>query len=599
MAVGQPGDAKAITFSPFFNHAEQNPKHRGLTEGCTMGSLYEKRVWLKNYPEWVHHNLEITPSTAIGDFRASASRAPQAQAVYYFNTAISYGDIDLYSDALASAFQHLGLKKGDRIIVDLQNVPQFLIATYAAWKLGVIVVPVNPMYKENELSYFCRDSRAKMFFALDEIVASLDRTFLDNSPIETIVTTSPLDLLSADTETPAILKEAKKISLPGTLDMLDLLEKHRGRSVPDPGLSPDDVAYLTYTSGTTGPPKGAMNTHGNISFNARVYQVMQRIDETDIVLGMAPLFHVTGEVAHLAIAALAGIPVILYYRFDAGETLRLIERWKATMTVASITAYIALMDHADFEKRDLSTFVKAYSGGAPVSEALVKRFEQLTGLYLHNVYGMTETNSPSHIVPLGRRAPVDPESGALSVGVPVPNCISKIVDLENADTELAASEVGEIVNAGPIVIPGYWEKPEETEHAIRDGWLRTGDVGKMDEDGWFYLVDRKKDMIVASGYKVWPRDVEDVIYKHPAVKETAVVGVDDPYRGETVKAFVALKEGMEGSVTPEEISTFCKSRMAAYKYPRQVEFVAEIPKTLTGKFLRRTLRETQSKKDSI
>ncbi len=556
-----------------------------------MGSLYEKKVWLKNYPEWVPHDLEITPTTAIGDFRASAARTPNAPAVFYFDTAISYGDIDRYSDALASAFQDFGLEKGDRIIVDLQNVPQFLIATYAAWKLGVIVVPVNPMYKEDELSYFCRDSGAKLFLALDEITASLDRTFLDNSPVETIVTTSPLDFFSNDTALPAMLKQVKRIPLPGTRDMLDLLEKYRGTSVPDPGLSPDDVAYLTYTSGTTGPPKGAMNTHGNISFNARVYQAMQRIDGTDVVLGMAPLFHVTGEVAHLAIAALTGIPVILYYRFDPGETLRLIERWKATMTVASITAYIALMDHPDFKTRNISTFVKAYSGGAPVSEALVDRFEQLTGLYLHNVYGMTETNSPSHIVPLGKRAPVDPDSGALSVGVPVPNCISRIVDLEDATRELPCTEVGEIVNSGPIVIPGYWEKPEETQHAIRDGWLRTGDVGKMDEDGWFYLVDRKKDMIVASGFKVWPRDVEDVIYRHPAVKETAVVGVQDPYRGETVKAFVALKGGMEGTVTPEEIISFCKSRMAAYKYPRQVEFVAEIPKTLTGKFLRRTLRE--------
>ncbi len=206
---------------------------------------------------------------------------------------------------------------------------------------------------------------------------------------------------------------------------------------------------------------------------------------------------------------------------------------------------------------------------------------------------MTETNSPSHIVPWGKRAPVDVESGALSVGVPVPNCVIKIMDLEEGSQELAPGEIGEIVDSGPIVIPGYWQKPEETEHAIRNGWLYTGDVGKMDEDGWFYVVDRKKDMIVASGYKVWPRDVEDVIYQHPAVKETAVVGVEDPYRGETVKAFVALKEGMENDVTPEEIISFCKTRMAAYKYPRKVEFVSEIPKTLTGKFLRRTLREKQ------
>jgi long-chain acyl-CoA synthetase len=290
--------------------------------------------------------------------------------------------------------------------------------------------------------------------------------------------------------------------------------------------------------------------------------------------------------------------VVLFHRFDPGETLRLIEKWRATITVASITVYIALMNHPDVKTRNLSSFVKAYSGGAPVSEAIVNQFEKLTGLYLYNVYGMTETNSPSHITPWKKRAPVDKESGALSVGVPVPNCVMKIMDLEDGTAEMPPGEVGEIVDSGPIVIPGYWQKPEETRHAIRNGWLYTGDVGKMDKDGWFYVVDRKKDMIVASGYKVWPRDVEDVIYQHPAVKETAVVGVPDPYRGETVKAFVAIKEGMENRVNPEEIMAFCKERMAAYKYPRQVEIVSEIPKTLTGKFLRRTLREKYSEDKS-
>ena len=561
-----------------------------------MASIYEKRPWLKNYPEWVSHDLEITRDTALGDFRASASLRPDAPAVFYFDHQISYRETDLLSNSLAAAFADLGLAKGDRIILVLQNVPQFLIATYAAWKLGAIVVPLNPMYKEKELSYFCHDSGAKIFLAHEEIAGALDLSFLKESPIQTIVTTSPLDFLPEKMEPPKMLAGTKKLCIPGTLDMLELLKQHGDKEVGDPRLIPEDIAYLTYTSGTTGPPKGAMNTHGNIAFNARVYQAMQKIDENDVVLGVAPLFHVTGEVAHLAIAALSGIPVVLYYRFDPSETLRLIERWKVTVTVASITVYISLMNHSDIKKRDLSTFVKAYSGGAPVSEAAVNQFRELTGLYLYNVYGMTETNSPSHIVPWGKRAPVDPESGALSVGVPVPNCVIKIMDLEQGTQELLPGEIGEIVDSGPIVVPGYWQKPEETKHAIRDGWLYTGDVGKMDEDGWFYVVDRKKDMIVASGYKVWPRDVEDVIYQHPAVKETAVVGAPDPYRGETVKAFVALKEGMEGSLSPEEIIAFCKERMAAYKYPRQVEIVSEIPKTLTGKFLRRTLREKDKTK---
>ena len=426
---------------------------------------------------------------------------------------------------------------------------------------------------------------------LDEIAAGLDLSFLKQTAIENIITTSALDMLSSSDKPPELVSGIERISVPGALTLKDVLKKFESNTVSDPDLYPEDVAYLTYTSGTTGPPKGAMNTHGNIAFNARVFQAMQCIDENDVVIGVAPLFHVTGEVAHLAIAALAGIPVILYYRFDAAETLRLIERWKASVTVGSITVFIALMNHPDIKTRNLSSMKKAYSGGAPVSEAIVNQFEELTGQYIHNVYGMTETNSPSHIVPLGKRAPVDADSGALAVGVPVPNCTMKIMDLEDGSTALPPGEIGEIVDSGPIVVPGYWQKPDETRHAIRDGWLYTGDVGKMDENGWFYVVDRKKDMIVASGYKVWPRDVEDVIYQHPAVKETAVIGVPDDYRGETVKAFIALKDDMQGSVSEEEIISFCKQRMAAYKYPRQVEFVAEIPKTLTGKFLRRSLRE--------
>ena len=556
-----------------------------------MGSIYEKRPWLKNYPEWAPGDLEITRDTAIGDFEKSAARVPDAPAIYYFDQVITCREIDRLSDQLAAAFQDMGVEKGDRIVIDLQNVPQFPIAAYAAWKVGAIVVPLNPMYKEKELAYFCQDSGARLFVTLDETASGLNLSFLDGTSVKTVVTTSPLDFLPPGTNPPDPLKKIRKTPVSGAMDMLQMIEPFRDKKPTDPGITPEDVAYLTYTSGTTGPPKGAMNTHGNIAFNARVYQAMQKIDAHDVVLGVAPLFHVTGEVAHLAIAALAGIPVVLYYRFDPGETLRLIEQWKVTVTVASITVYIALLNHPDIEKRDLSSFIKAYSGGAPVSEATVKQFKERTGLYLYNVYGMTETNSPSHIVPWGRRAPVDPESGALSVGVPVPNCIMKIMDLEEGTRELPPGEVGEIVDSGPIVIPGYWQKPEETAHAIRDGWLYTGDVGKMDEDGWFYVVDRKKDMIVASGYKVWPRDVEDVIYQHPGVRETAVVGESDPYRGETVKAFVALKEGMEASVTAEDIISFCKARMAAYKYPRKVEFVSEIPKTLTGKFLRRTLRE--------
>ncbi len=261
-----------------------------------------------------------------------------------------------------------------------------------------------------------------------------------------------------------------------------------------------------------------------------------------------------------------------------------------TFTVGSITAFIALMNAKTADQRQLPRFNRLVSGGAPIAPATVEAWERKFGGYIHNIYGLTETTSPSHCVPIGTRAPVDPQSGALSVGVPVFNTIVRVVDDER--NELPPGEVGEFVTTGPQVVSGYWEKPEETEHAIPGGALHTGDVGLMDEDGWFYLVDRKKDMINVSGYKVWPRDIEDALYEHEAVREVAVVGVPDEYRGETVKAFVSLKPG--ASAAPEELIAFCKDRMAAYKYPRQVEIIEELPKTATGKILRRELRDQEA-----
>jgi len=486
------------------------------------------------------------------------------------------------------------LHKGDRVVLYLQNVPQFIIGQLAVWKAGGIVVPLNPMFKEKELDYYFQDSGAKALVALGSTYEAAGRAVVEKLGISNVITTAGLDFLLPGEPVPKVLQDETRKRFPGTEDLI--LERYQGRTPQPTTVSPEDPAYFTYTSGTTGPPKGAMNTHGNVVFNAKFYTVGFQLNLKDVVLGVAPLFHVTGQVAHLACAAYAGIPVILFFRFDPEEALKLVERWGATMTVGSITVFIALMNHPDMKKRDFSTMTKVYSGGAPVSPAIVEGFQKASGAYIHNIYGLTETNSPSHFTPLGAKAPVDSVSGALAVGLPVPNSISKIVDLEEGKRELPPGEVGEIVVKGPMVIPGYWNKPEETAHAIRDGWLHTGDVGKMDEEGWFYVVDRKKDLIIVSGYKVWPRDVEDVLYQHPGVKEAAVVGVPDSYRGETVKAFVALKEESKDKVTPGELMEFCKSRMAAYKYPRMVEIVPEVPKTLTGKFLRRVLREEGKKR---
>jgi long-chain acyl-CoA synthetase len=282
---------------------------------------------------------------------------------------------------------------------------------------------------------------------------------------------------------------------------------------------------------------------------------------------------------------------VVFGRFDAGDSLRLIERHRVTFTVAAITVYIALLNHPDLKRFDLASLCKAYSGGAPVAPGTVDKFREAMGIGIYNVYGLTESCSPATITPLGMEGPVDAQSGALSVGLVVPGHEAWIVDLEDPSVEVPPGEEGELLLRGPAITDGYWEKPEETANAIRNGRLHTGDVAKFDEHGWCFIVDRKKDLINASGFKVWPREVEDVLYKHPGVREAAVVGVPDAYRGETVKAFVALTDEYRDVITPNDLIGFCKERMAAYKYPRIVEIIDEVPKTLTGKYLRRKLRE--------
>jgi long-chain acyl-CoA synthetase len=333
-----------------------------------------------------------------------------------------------------------------------------------------------------------------------------------------------------------------------------------------------------------------MVSHANIDHTCHVYESACRLERGDVVLAVAPLFHITGIVAHAAISFHLGTAMVLHNRFDPADVLRLIEKHRATFTVAPITVYIALLDHPERECYNIAHFQKAYSGGAPVAPGTVEKFKQEMGLTIHNVYGLTESTSPATITPLGETGPVDEDSGALSVGLVIPGLEAWVVDVESPDAVLAPGEEGELVLRGPSIVSGYWQKPEETAKAIREGCFYTGDVAKIDEAGWCYIVDRKKDLINVSGYKVWPRDVEDVLYQHPGVKEVAVVGIADSYRGETVKAFVSLNDAYKAATTADELIGFCRDRMAAYKYPRFIEIVEQLPKTPTGKILRRELR---------
>jgi long-chain acyl-CoA synthetase len=555
-----------------------------------VSSIYESKPWLARYADYVPEELPLPEKSMIDLFEESVRRVPDRDAIRYFDEAISYAELNDLADRFCTLLAEHGIEKGDRVAVYTQNNPQFLVAQYGAWKRGAIVVPLNPMLKKRELDYHLNDSGAKVLVSLESLYETVAREVVPDTKVERVLTTSELDFLpEGAAENIAALQGSERRRPEGTQDLLEVLRE----TEPDEGaqdqVGPEDTAYLVYTSGTTGKPKGTMETHSNVAFNSEVYRTWIQIGDEDSVIGIAPLFHITGLIGHVTIAGLAGIPLILFHRFDPDEALRLIDKWRPTMTIGSITAFIALMNAPGSDEHDLSSLTKCYSGGAAVAPSIVDQFEEKFGVYIYIAYGLTESNSPTHFVPLGARAPVDEASGALSIGVPVPNCEARLVKVEDPSEEVPVGESGEFAAKGPMIFKGYWNKPEETEEAFQDGYFLTGDVAVMDEDGWFYIVDRKKDMINVSGYKVWPREVEDVLYTHEQVKEAAVVGVPDEYRGETVKAFVALKE--DDSVTEEELIAFCKERMADYKYPRQVEVMDELPKTATGKFLRRELRD--------
>jgi long-chain acyl-CoA synthetase len=518
-------------------------------------------------------------------FAASVARNPDGDAVRYFDGRITYRELDELTDAFGAALVDGGLQRGDRVAMYLQNVPQFVIGLVGTWKAGGVAVSVNPMNRGRELELLLNDSGASVLVCLQSLYRDVAASVVGGTDVRTAITTSELDFQTRDD--PRAFPASERATPEGTVDLLELVERFRGQKPPPVEYGPDDIAFLTYTSGTTGPPKGAMNTHGNVVFNSQAYREWCGLSSNDVILGVAPLFHITGLIAHVTSALFLAAPLVLFHRFEPSLGIDVIKEHQPTFTVGSITVFIALMNAPNAESDALKSLGRIWSGGAPIPPSTVKQFSSAFGQYIHNIYGLTETTSPSHGVPYGVESPVDEASGALSVGVPIYNTVVQIIGDDGQ--ELPAGEVGEIVTTGPQVVAGYWNKPEETQNAIPGGSLHTGDVGYMDSQGWFYIVDRKKDQINAGGYKVWPREVEDVLYEHDAVKEAAVVGVPDEYRGETVKAFVSLRPGK--TATAEELIAFSKDRLAAYKYPRQVEFLDEIPKTVSGKLLRRELRD--------
>lgn len=491
--------------------------------------------------------------TLIDLLTAALAYDADAPALFYREQSHSFRWLDRQSDGFAAALNAAGIEPGERMLLCLQNVPEFVVALLGAAKAGVVTVPVNPMYRAPEI----------------------EKVAADCSPAAIVCELAHASDVLGD-------------SLPGVIRFTVA----DGRSFPKETpvtpfpAQPSDPLMLVYTSGTTGKPKGAVIRHSNLLAGAEFYRTAAELQPGEAILAAAPLFHVTGLSGHIGAALAAKAPLILTYRFQADSILDAIERHRPTFTVAAITALGALIDAPAFAPERVASLRTVFSGGAPVAPAMRDHFRAATGVTLRNVYGLTETVAPVIACPDSPEAPVDPASGALSAGKAIAGATVTILD--ETGVPCPAGVPGEISIVGTSVVAEYWNAPEATRDSMRPEGFRSGDVGVMDDDGWIYLIDRKKDMIVASGFKVWPREVEDVLYAHPSIREVAVVGVPDAYRGETVKAVVSLREGE--TLNEANMEAFCRSRLAAYKVPRIFLVVDDLPKTPTGKILRRELR---------
>lgn len=548
----------------------------------TMPTVDPAAPWLRSYP--THWRTPSGDRSMLDLFADTVAKYGDAVAIRYFDGTLTWHEIDAQSDALAVGLIERGVVAGDRAAILVQNIPQFAIYVLALWKVGAIPVPSNPAYREAELARLFADcTPAAVLAQLDQ--GNVARAALDmaESDARLLVT----DPRSYQTRNDPILPETGPA--PDRSELLeDIIASFAGRSPPRIVTAPESLGLIMYTSGTTGVPRGAMMTHASLAFNSQVFNILSGTTAADSIFVAAPFFHITGMICHFGGACVAGCAMVLPYRLVAEPALALIREHRPTVTIAAITAFNALMSAPGATAADFASFRNVSSGGAPVAPALHEELRLRTGMEIHVGYGMTETTSPAVFTPVARDIPVHPEHGALSIGIPTPGTEVRILG-ENG-LEAAPGEPGEVCMRGPQIMSGYWHKPVETAAVLSDdGWLRSGDVGVMDEAGWIYLVDRKKDMIVASGFKVWPREVEDALHQHPAVHEAAVVGAPDAYRGETVLAYVSLKPGT--AADQDGLKAHCRTLLTGYKQPRDIVILDELPKTVTGKIQRNVLRE--------
>jgi long-chain acyl-CoA synthetase len=556
---------------------------------------YAERPWVRFYESGVPADLTY-PGTTLGRMLTETARKfPDHTALLFYGKKISYAGLDALVNRFANALAGLGVHKGDRVALMLPNIPQMVAAYYATLRLGAIAVPTNPLYHEHELEVQLKDSGAGTLVAVDMFYPVVSRV-LPKTDVRRLILCGikdflpfPLDLLyplKARIEKHWV--EVEKV--PPVYDFLTLV-RNAAESAPAAEVSADDDAVFQYTGGTTGVPKGAILTHRNLMVNAaqcRAWLTI-RTEGEDRILSVLPFFHVYGMTTAMNVGVLIGAELILIPKFHTREVLDVIAKYRPTFFPGIQAMYLAISNHPTIHKYDLTSIKAAISGAGPLMHEVQERFEHLTKARIVEGYGLSEASPVTHGNPIFGRRKIG------SIGLPWPDTEARIVDIDTGARVLPAGEAGELVVRGPQVMKGYWNKPEETAHALRGGWLHTGDVAKMDEDGYFYIVDRIKDMIKTVGENVYPREVEEVLYSHPKVKEAVVVGIPhEEFMGEKIKAYIVLKEGE--TATAEEIIEYCREQLSKFKVPKEVEFRAELPKTLVGKVLRRVLRDEEMKR---
>ncbi|MER2089139.1 MAG: AMP-binding protein [Sporosarcina sp.] len=554
------------------------------------------RPWLDLYPADISKTLDYERIPLQEFLTRSSAEYPAKTAIHFMGKNISYKEFHQSALKFANYLSSIGIGKGDRVAIMLPNCPQGAIAYYGILFAGAIVVQTNPLYTEREVAYQMVDSGAKAIISLDILYPRISKVVKDTA-LEHVIITGIKDYLPFPKNLiyPFIQKKEHgikvKVEHRGMNHLFTEIMKIAKSDPIDYEFDYDeDVALLQYTGGTTGPPKGVMLTHANLISNVKMCDewLYKCKKGEEVVMGILPFFHVYGMTTVLVLSVMQGNKMVLIPKFDFETALKSIDKQKPTLFPGAPTIYIGLLNHPDLAKYDLSSIKACISGSAALPVEIQEKFEGITGGKLVEGYGLTETSPVTHANFVWSEERIKG-----SVGVPWPDTDSCILGPDSSEP-LKNGEIGEIAVKGPQVMKGYWNRPEETEQTFRDGWFMTGDLGYMDDNGYFYVVDRKKDIIIASGFNIYPREIEEVLYEHEEIQECVVAGVPDAYRGETVKAYIVLKPG--ATVTEEELDSYCRENLASFKVPRLYEFRMELPKTAVGKILRRALVDEEKKK---